>query len=371
MENLILLAKCAALFVLGAFCFDIVHYILHVFENSRFSFLRRLGGLHGVHHLFLDLEMKIQRQHSRANLILHVIPEYMTAVIGMAILGFLFFGWLPALIVIALRTVMVIVYCFQKGEDYTHAEMRRIDANRSLFFVGPRYHALHHVYVNQYYSSFVNIFDLLFGTNCQIRGRHFLVTGASGAYGSVMVDELRKRGGVVETASSGVEFSAADVSGLTGKLKRADVVVLAHGAKGAAAWDANYVTCVKIIDLFRELGRERLVPPEVWGMGSEIEIHPHFGAKDIVEYSNSKRAFARNARFYYSSPDVIYRHIVASAFTSQMGRGLISAKTAVKMSLFFITRGFTYVPVTYTTLAFWNYFKFLSLPKLDKLRSSH
>jgi hypothetical protein len=362
LEILLLIVKCAVVFVLGAALFDVVHYILHVWENSRFRVLRFLGGLHGVHHLFLDKEMKLQRQHSRLNLLNHVIPEYLTAVVGMILLGFVF-GWLPVLLVIALRTIMVIVYLFQKGEDFTHYEMSRINANRSLIFVGPRYHALHHVYVNQHYSSFINVFDLVCGTNCQIAGRRFLVTGSSGAYGSAMVAELRRRGALVDTATYGSDFTSQDVSKMRGKLEQADVVVLAHGAKGDGAWDANYVTPSKIIDLFREIGKNRLVPPEVWALGSEIEIHPHFGARDLVEYSRSKRAFARRARAYYSDPDLIYRHIVPSAFTSQMGRGLISAKTAVKISLFFIARGFSYVPVTYTTLAYWNYFKFLALPK--------
>jgi hypothetical protein len=36
----------------------------------------------------------------------------------------------------------------------------------------------------------------------------------------------------------------------------------------------------------------------------------------------------------------------------------MSADTAVTIALFFIKRGFTYVPVTFTTLAFWNYIRF-------------
>jgi hypothetical protein len=37
----------------------------------------------------------------------------------------------------------------------------------------------------------------------------------------------------------------------------------------------------------------------------------------------------------------------------------MSAGQAVSIALFFIKRGFRYVPVTFTTLAFWNYFRFL------------
>src|SRR5690606_9509988 len=72
----------------------------------------------------------------------------------------------------------------------------------------------------------------------------------------------------------------------------------------------------------------------------------------------SKRAFAARPLDYYLGKDVLYRHIVPSAFTSAMGPGPMSAAFAVRYALFFIRRGFKYVPVTLTTLAFWNYFRF-------------
>jgi hypothetical protein len=42
-----------------------------------------------------------------------------------------------------------------------------------------------------------------------------------------------------------------------------------------------------------------------------------------------------------------------------MGPGLISGKMAARIAMFFIRRGARYVPVTYTGIAFINYFKFL------------
>jgi hypothetical protein len=40
---------------------------------------------------------------------------------------------------------------------------------------------------------------------------------------------------------------------------------------------------------------------------------------------------------------------------------MMSADTAAAIALFFIRRGFRYVPVTFTGLAFWNYFRFVFL----------
>jgi hypothetical protein len=41
-----------------------------------------------------------------------------------------------------------------------------------------------------------------------------------------------------------------------------------------------------------------------------------------------------------------------------MGKGAMSAETAVNIALFFITRGIKYVPVTLTGLAVLNFFRF-------------
>ena len=87
--------------------------------------------------------------------------------------------------------------------------------------------------------------------------------------------------------------------------------------------------------------------------------------------STGKRAFARRALSYYRSPDVLYRHIVPSAFTSAMGPGPMSAGTAAGIALFLIRRGFSYVPVTLTSLALWNYFRFIrQTPEAPGTRAS-
>jgi hypothetical protein len=146
-------------------------------------------------------------------------------------------------------------------------------------------------------------------------------------------------------------------------LQRADVLVLAHGAKTEDCWNANYHTFVDLIDRFVEIGKSRLTAPEVWALGSEVELHGDLGIRAWRDYAASKRAFAARARGYFASADLVYRHIVPSAFTSAMGRGLMSARVATGIAMFFIRRNFSYVPVTLTTLAFWNYFRFISQPK--------
>lgn len=288
--------KCAALFILGAACFDIVHYLLHVFERSQNPFLKWLGGFHSVHHDFLDRQMQIQRKYSRGNLILHVIPEYLTAVIGVAVLGSLFFGWLPAVIVILIRTVMVVVYLFQKGEDFTHAPLSRINAQRSLLFVGPNYHALHHVYPYQYYSSFVNIFDMVFGTNFQIQDRRFLFLGKQSPAVQKIYKDLARKGGHMTTESDEkheLNFDKIDV-----------LVISPHEALNPQHFET--------IENFKRQSSQRLVPAEVWVVQNS---HGIYSAED------------RRMKAYLKDRNVIFRIISSSNF-----------------SLFFIRRGFQTTP---------------------------
>lgn len=325
---IILALKCIALFLFGSLLFDGVHYILHVFETSRFQFLRRLGALHGIHHDFLDRQMKIHRQYSSGNLLHHVLPEYGTAVIGMTVLSYLYFGWVAGAIVISLRTVMVAVYLLQKGEDFTHTELKRIKSRRSLIWVGPHYHALHHIYVRQYYSSFVNMFDMIFGTNCQIKDRRFLVTTDGRELGSSLAQALRNKGGLVQTVlvSSDMRFDES----LSSILSQTEVLILAHSSmQNIESFEASSYD--QWTDLIRQNGLGRLLPPEVWGF--------------------APATYARRARSYYTDSEITYRYAeLSSASPSQI----------VSTSLFFARRGFQYIPTSLcSALKIGNYFKFL------------
>ena len=142
---------------------------------------------------------------------------------------------------------------------------------------------------------------------------------------------------------------------------------LAHGSKVEDAMAANCDSFVALIELFRSLTQERLVPPQVWAMGSEIECHPTFGVPELAAYAQSKRAYARYARNYNRAEDILYRHIVTSAFTSRMGRGLISAKAAAWLSLWLIKRGFRYVPVSYTGVALLNFGLFVAGDRIEAI----
>lgn len=356
-DIVIFLLQAALAFVVSTALFDALHWVLHKWESSTIPLLRTFSSWHWVHHKFLGLDMQINPAYARANIWFHILPEYLTSVAG-TVAFLLVFSWPPVAAVLAIRTVMLAMTLREEGLDYNHMSMDRVGGQQGLLWVDNNYHAMHHVYPHNFFSSFANVFDLIAGTSCQIEGRRFLVTGASGAFGSAMVETLTRLGGIVETAKSGVDFTAGNYATMREKLTRADVLVLAHGAKTDDCWNANNVTFCELTELFTELGQARLTPPEVWALGSEVEFHGDMGMDELKAYSASKRAFALRARDYYRSDALIYRHIVPSSFTSAMGKGAMSARTAVGLALFFIRRGFRYVPVTLTGLAVLNYFRF-------------
>jgi hypothetical protein len=345
-------------FAVSTFIFDSVHWALHRWTKSRFALLRTFASWHHVHHRFLDGKMQVHMDLAATNFWAHLLPEFATSVAGTAIF-YLWFNWIPVTVVMLLHVWNFAQNILTEGMDGNHMSMDRVSGQQSLFKVNAAYHAMHHITPDNFYSSYLNLFDLLFGRSCTIRHRRFLITGASGAFGSAMKQRIEALGGLVDVAKHGVDFAAGDVERMRDKLQRADVLILAHGAKGAEAWDANYTSFAELADLFIAIGKDRLVPPEIWAVGSEAEFHGDMGQPELVDYAASKRAFARRALSYYRSPDVLYRHIVPSAFTSAMGPGPMSATTAAGIALFFIRRGFSYVPVTLTTLALWNYFRFI------------
>jgi len=356
-DILIFLGQAVLVFIASTALFDALHWLLHRWEKSPNPLLRKFSSWHWVHHKFLGLDMQINPAYARANIWFHILPEYVTSMAG-TLIFLVVFPWPPIAAVAALRTVMLVMTLREEGLDYNHMSMDRVGGKQGLWWVNNNYHAMHHVYPHNFFSSFANVFDLIAGTTCQIEGRRFLVTGASGAFGSAMVKALEKRGGVVETAKSGLEFSAGNYTAMDEKLARTDVLILSHGAKSEDCWNANYVTFRDLIERFTVLGKDRLMAPEVWALGSEVEFHGDMGLDELKDYSSSKRAFAARARQYYRSDDLIYRHVVPSSFNSSMGKGAMSAKTAVSIALFFITRGFKYVPVTLTGLAVLNFFRF-------------
>lgn len=352
-------AEGLGLVVAATFVSDVMHWALHVFARSPHPLLRRIGGMHGAHHVFWDRDLVFHPKAKVANLLFHRLPEFVVQMLVVlcarwALDDDVAVGLATLFFVCSLATAV-----WTGGFDSNHRPTDRPRAPSAGVFVGLRYHAMHHLHPDSYFASFTTLFDRVFGTACHLRGRRVAMTGASGALGAPLAEMLR-RAGVLEVRELkfGRDYTYDDYAGLDAKLRDVDLLVLCHGSKKDRAMQANCESYVALIERYRALRAGSVMPCEVWATGSEIECHPSWGNADLQIYLDSKRRYARRARWYFHQRDFVYRHIVPSAFTSRMGPGLISGKTAAAIALFFVRRGFRYVPVTYTGIALVNYLKF-------------
>jgi hypothetical protein len=345
-------------FLLATVIFDIYHFFSHYCLKSNIRFFRLLGLLHLTHHRFYSSSLQINKQYSKKNFIQHIMLEYG---FHLCCIGLCLFILNPLAVLFAalLETIIFIVVCFSRGIDAHHKPYKILPPYRNSLFVSSEYHALHHVHPTRYFSSYITLFDRLFGTAYHLREKRITITGANGALGSNMKKLLEKEGAKITTLKYGTDYTYDDYEKLKETLTNTDILLLCHGSKYENAQQANCDSFVKIIELFKAVRPRKLAPAEVWAVGSEIECHPCFGIKKIKVYAKSKRNFARYARQYYRDPDIQYRHLVHSAFISPMGPGLMTASFAAKASLFMLKRGFRYIPITYTGFAWINYLRFV------------
>lgn len=248
-------------FAVSTFIFDTVHWLLHRWTKSRFAMLRTFASWHHVHHRFLDGKMQVHMDLAAINFWAHLVPEFLTSVAGTAVF-YLFFHWIPVTLVVLIHVWNFGNNIITEGMDGNHMSMDRVSARQNIVKVNAAYHAMHHITPENFYSSYLNLFDLLFGRSCTIRHRRFLITGAGGAFGSAMKRRIEGLGGIVEVAKHGTDFAPGDIARMRDKFERADVLILSHGAKGADAWEANYTTFTELADQFVAMGKERLVPPK-------------------------------------------------------------------------------------------------------------
>lgn len=347
-----------AAFLIGTLVFDVMHFIFHLCVTSKYKILRAIGGLHSAHHRFYSSDLQIKPEWARKNILHHILIEYSVQLASIFACLY-FFNPIAVISAAIFQTIIFVDVVYHKGIDPRHKPYSQLPSSRGGFLVRAEYHALHHVYPHSYFSSYVKLLDWILGTGHQLKGKKIVMTGANGALGSQMKKLLEKEGASVTTFKYGTDYTYDDYSKLTDALHEANTLLLCHGSKNVNAQQANCDSFINIIELFKSAHQRKLIPIEIWGVGSEIECHPCFGIKSLHPYASSKRNYAKQARQYFRDPDIQYRHIVHSAFWSQMGPGLISAGFAAWVTVFLIKRDFKYVPVTYTGIAFLNYLRFL------------
>ncbi|CAI7608087.1 unnamed protein product [Penicillium glandicola] len=353
--------------------FDVVHYMLHRSNKSSHPLLRRLARIHRFHHLYFTRLMQFDDKYLWQNMTQALPLELGLQILGTA-LGYAFATLVTSISVVwitqghlwsmigiqILKTAFVML---ANGRDSNHLVYKTAPKDPNWIFAGPEYHALHHVYPDRYIGSFIKLFDWIRGTAYSFRGKRFVVTGGSGAFGQAIVAELEREGvHSIRYLKFGVDWDHQNFKKAIPVLSACDVLILAQDTEGQDAVESNCNSAVQLVRLFREnrpLDETNPTLPEVWYVGSEIELFPSFGIEQLQCYSESKQSFLPHARSFFDDPDILYRHIVPSAFHPSIGPAILSAGWAAKCTMFWIRRGARYVPVTYTGFAYLNYFKFM------------
>ncbi|KAM3473207.1 hypothetical protein MY5147_004883 [Beauveria neobassiana] len=354
-------------YIVGSVFFDLVHWQSH--QKTRNKFVRWLNRTHSAHHQYFNRQLRFNRNFRYANLVSHMPLEFACQAVGSSASWLLLRRFYPTaaydlLIVMLVQIIRTAIVAWNMGYDSNHIPYRVLPKDKNNMIVGPEYHVLHHIDPQNYFGSMVRLVDMIFGTATTLKGRRVAMTGSSGALGRELTKALQKEQvASITPLRHGVDWSGNDYSGLAPILAETDILVLCHGTKDHnAALAMNCTSAVSIIELFKQ-SRDRTKPeliPEVWYVGSEAELHGALpGDKVMQAYAESKRAFVPFARAYYDDEQILYRHIVPAAFQSRMGSSIVGADWAARTAIWWIRRGAQYVPVTYTGMAFVNYFRFM------------
>jgi len=245
--NPLLAARCVSEFllyhVLGTVLFDMVHALAHVLPRKAL-----LSRWHHYHHKFQGPSLKIRSQFEAENVKYHLVPEWLTALVPAAAVAAtatpLSWVQLTAIAYLVVRTaIFVVAGLVMKGRDSNHVELERLEVDKAWLFVGPHYHALHHVFPGQYLASFVKVLDYVLGTAAPLRaGRRFVITGAGGALGGAFAVALKGAGATVSTLKYGQDYARAEGdlekfaylesdAALDKTLGECDVLLLCHGVR--------------------------------------------------------------------------------------------------------------------------------------------
>ena len=329
------LVQVLAVVLASTVVFDVLHFLLHRLYASRTAWLRRVGELHEWHHRFMDRNLDVHEELILQNLRWHVIPEYLTQLsFSLCLLALL-----PTRVVlgaIAVQTLVFLLILRARGIDINHRPIASLRAYRPSFFCMPEYHALHHVWPDAHFSSWIKPLDHLLCAGAELAGRRLAVAGEETAFTRALVDGAKARGAVEVDALVPPAPESVDPH-LVGRLRELDILVVEASGAGedAAAW----------IERFAEAAAGRKRPPEVWTicMPSDAGVPAPVPA----------------TRRYWASSRVIYRHVDLSG-SARLGEA--AARGAARRALRGIRRGFNYVPAGGIARAVTGFLRFRLTP---------
>ena len=256
--------------------------------------------------------------------------------------------------------------------DYNHLP-GPLDAIPSVWWVNRSYHWRHHFDdVNAYYSGVFPLVDKILGTGLSLKGKTVALTGASGALGQALVEELLKHNAKVVALTTNpekitiqprvkvIKWELGNEAQLQESLEKVDILIINHGVNVYGNRDStaiynsyqiNTFSALELIDIFSATvrGPQDKATKEIWVNTSEAEVSPAFSPL----YELSKRALGDIVTLKRLDQNCVIRKLICGPFKSQLNPyGIMSASQVAKGILFFAKRDFRNIIVTVNPLTY-------------------
>ena len=242
----------------------------------------------------------------------------------------------------------------------------------ALWRVNRTYHWRHHFdETNAYFAGHFTSVDRIIGTSLSLKGKVVAVTGASGALGQGLIEELSRQGAkvIAITTSPAAVFRAGTTtlawelgaeSELLSHLQEVDILIVNHGvnvysdrspASVYQSYEVNTFSTLRLTELFLSTitkSNDRATK-ELWINTSEAEVNPAFSPL----YELSKRALGDLVTLRRLDAPCIIRKLVLGPFKSQLNPyGVMSASWVAKAIIFLAKRDFRDIIVTINPITY-------------------
>ncbi|BCL35956.1 bifunctional sterol desaturase/short chain dehydrogenase [Nostoc sp. MS1] len=274
--------------------------------------------------------------------------------------------------------------------DYNHLP-GPLEAIPSVWWVNRTYHWRHHFDdVDAYYSGVFSLVDKVLGTALSLKGKTVAITGASGALGQALTEQLLEHNAKVVALTTNPDKLPTDGSikiipwelgseaELKAALEKVDILIINHGINVYdkrtpqainSSYEVNTFSALRLMDVFLTTvtGPQAKATKEIWVNTSEAEVSPALSPL----YELSKRALGDIVTLKRLDDDCVIRKLILGPFKSQLNPyGVMSAQQVARMVLFLARRDFRNIIVTINPLtcilfplketSTWLYYKIFS-----------
>ncbi len=203
--------------------------------------------------------------------------------------------------------------------------------------VNRTYHWRHHFdETNAYFSGHFTSVDRVLGTSLALKGKVVGITGASGALGQALVEELTQQGAKIIAFTTNstaifppetkiISWQLGAESELRSHLQEVDILIINHGVNVyrertpsaiLQSYEVNTFSVLRLAELFMDTvcGATDRATKELWINTSEAEVNPAFSPL----YELSKRTIGDAITLLRLDAPCIIRKLVLGPFKSKL-----------------------------------------------------